>query len=490
VFSYVDLFAGCGGLSLGLRRGGGTELFAVEKSEGAGRTFFANLIADQTDVDTTYKQHLGLSVTQQAAAGLVVAPVSDVLDVFDELEMPNEIGLVAGGPPCQGFSLAGRRNKNDVRNQLVWEFLRFVAKTNPRFVIIENVIGMGRKFSVDDEGSTFADVEKALAQTGRTYVVNGLLLNAQHYGAPQQRPRLMIIAIRRDVADALGIKSSGQLWKSTFLTSETNVPDFAPRPIPAKKRVLLGSAIRDLENPPAKNDTPEYVLSLKDNVAWRLASRNNKPLNHEMRNHRAPTIYRFRFAQALVSLGGSARAMGPVSADFLEKEMLKIDKWFSAEPDRQVKVGADIFTTAVQFKEKLLLLQNKKHSQRVLRWTEPAYTVVTIPDDYIHPVQPRTFSVRELARMQGFPDDFVFEGKTTTGGTDRRTSVPQYTQVGNAVSPLVGLALGLTISKLNSRYEATLDLSGSDASPTPTGNLAQLVARARPQAVKRGAMPA
>jgi DNA (cytosine-5)-methyltransferase 1 len=93
-------------------------------------------------------------------------------------------------------------------------------------------------------------------------------------------------------------------------------------------------------------------------------------------------------------------------------------------------------------------LATKKHSQKVLAWRAPARTVVTLPDDYVHPLEPRIFTVREMARFQGFPDQFEFLGKETTGSDRRRFEVPQYSQVGNAVSPWLALAVGRMMRRI------------------------------------------
>jgi DNA (cytosine-5)-methyltransferase 1 len=93
-------------------------------------------------------------------------------------------------------------------------------------------------------------------------------------------------------------------------------------------------------------------------------------------------------------------------------------------------------------------LVTRKHSQKVLSANEPSRTVVTLPDDYVHPRESRIFTVRELARFQGFPDSFEFLGRETTGAHRRKLEVPQYTQVGNAVSPWQSFAVGTLISKL------------------------------------------
>jgi DNA (cytosine-5)-methyltransferase 1 len=96
----------------------------------------------------------------------------------------------------------------------------------------------------------------------------------------------------------------------------------------------------------------------------------------------------------------------------------------------------------------ILRLGTRKHTQKVVPANRPAPTVVTLPDDYIHPSQPRIMTVRELARIQSFPDWFEFRAKETTGGTRRRVDVPQYSQVGNAVPPLLAQAVGEVVKRL------------------------------------------
>jgi len=91
---------------------------------------------------------------------------------------------------------------------------------------------------------------------------------------------------------------------------------------------------------------------------------------------------------------------------------------------------------------------NKKHTIYLLEPTEPAPTVTTLPDDILHYSEPRILTVREMARLQSFPDWFEFKGKYTTGGTNRVKECPRYTQVGNAVPPLLAEGLGGMISQL------------------------------------------
>jgi DNA (cytosine-5)-methyltransferase 1 len=120
-----------------------------------------------------------------------------------------------------------------------------------------------------------------------------------------------------------------------------------------------------------------------------------------------------------------------------------------------ISLGLDLPVIDSAEKLKWMFSKNKtaKHSQRVISSDKPAPTIVTSADDYIHPSEPRAMSVRELARFQGFPDAFTFKSKETTGGLKRRTEVPQYSQVGNAVSPFMALALGKLIASLMRKYE-------------------------------------
>ena len=109
--------------------------------------------------------------------------------------------------------------------------------------------------------------------------------------------------------------------------------------------------------------------------------------------------------------------------------------------------------TVSKFQEFLTSHKTKKQTQKALNANEPAPAALSIPDDACHydPKQLRTLSVREMARIQSFPDRFIFRSKVTTGGTNRRHEVPQYTQVGNAVPPLLGRALGTVIKDLLNR---------------------------------------
>jgi DNA (cytosine-5)-methyltransferase 1 len=453
VFTFVDLFSGCGGLSLGLQAAGGKHILAVEKSPMASETYFENLIAPH--VASTWDDHIRADIRDQAKQGLVVGPLSSVLADADLMKQYQdlEIDLVAGGPPCQGFSLAGRRQINDPRNKLAWEFLDFVRLANPKFVLIENVVGMSKKLAETSTRSPFDSLRIALGNINDGYEVRGLHLNAMHFGAPQSRPRLMLLGVRNDVAALLGVESSLSIWSSSFRSALTSKDGskFLPEPTRSAKEVrTVGEAIGDLTASNAIGPRVEYLDEMQDNIGWKLPSKPISPLaNHELRQHRAPTEDLFRLLQILTVNGALAAARRARAHDFSDEyqqplqELLERLEYPVSSPDK-----ASTFRSAEELLQAIRRRLTLKHSQTVLRWRFPSRTVVTIPDDYIHPLMARTFSVRELARLQGFPDMFVFKGKVTTGGLSRRVDVPQYSQVGNAVSPYVARAVGIQIATM------------------------------------------
>jgi len=445
-FSYIDLFSGCGGLSLGLEAAGGTLIVAVEKSPMAGETFYHNLISRISDTND-WANYLRKTIEEQTESGLVVNELKSLLDnqqSLSKLRSKNP-DLVVGGPPCQGFSLAGRRNMSDLRNQLPWQFLEMVSETNPKMVVIENVVGMRHKFNeLDDD--VFLQLQIALSEIGRGYVVQPVEVNALHYGAPQHRPRLMIIGLRQDIAKKKKITTTGQLWRSGFVDEIgiNQIPALAPRPNQLRnKSRTVGEAIGDLQTGKFRSSSSTGFLDELRLKFGALIDAQGATRNHIQRAHTEKTQLRFQLYQALKSLSIDPRILAiPDSRD--AGEIQKLLKAHLANVSFPVK-GVDGTILATNLNELIKLiasLKTKKHSQRVLDWNEPARTVVTVADDYVHPFEPRTFTVRELARFQGFPDSFEFRAKETTGGLNRRIDVPQYSQVGNAVSPLLAFAVG------------------------------------------------
>ena len=462
--NYIDLFAGCGGLSLGLRQAGFELRLAVEKSEMAAETYYHNLIEPIPSQEFWSEfSSIEKSVSEQAGKKLVVKPLSAVLgnDKLMEKLASEGIDLVAGGPPCQGFSLAGRRKHDDERNKLAWEFLEFVERVNPKAVLIENVAGMRLGFKKQGLETTFEQLRTALETTGRGYKVQPMLLNAMHFGVPQHRPRVLLVAVRVDIASSQEMILSSKTWRSGNFDAAQALdfpkrPTLAPEPMTLDKAIVtVRHAISDLTQngyTTKKNfKLSPYAEEMRTDVSWMPKAKPVSKLhNQETRKHSEKVKSRFRLYQALSASGISPEVISlPLVEDkkkdttILVAAALAGVKYPLKAPDGKVLARSKNELIKLVFH-----LATKKHSQRALFWSQPSQTVLSIPDDFVHPKQARTLTVREMARFQSFPDAFVFRSKVTTGGKKRKTEVPQYTQVGNAVPPKMAKAIALTLREV------------------------------------------
>lgn len=457
MYKSIDLFAGCGGLTLGLHRAGFDNLLGIEKSPMAAETYYHNFVKrlDEGEWARFLCEHV--TPAEQAKQGVVVGELAGVLKdkaLLVRLREQN-IDLVAGGPPCQGFSLAGRRNPDDIRNQLPWEFLEFVEAVDPKAVIIENVSGMTQAFKKHGKPSPFLELRDALIETGGRYVVQAVHLNAKHFGAPQHRPRVMLIGIRSDIAKTTGIVAHEHIWRSEYdhvpsvLFSKR--PDLAPLATHFGDDILtVADAISDLSDKGYRrlSNLPKYAEDMRSEIVPVESAVKPKIANHNLRRHAEHIETRFRLYQYFRDNGITTKILGiPKDATLTEEgQRMLIKEALSGV--RLPARGGDKAVIAKDLKsltDVIMTLGTKKHSQRSLSWTSPSPTVVSLPDDYVHPERPRTLTVREMARFQSFPDSFEFRSKETTGSHRRRFEVPQYTQVGNAVPPRLGRAVGAVV---------------------------------------------
>lgn len=397
----IDLFAGCGGLSLGLHNAGWQGLFAVEKSPDAFMTLKYNLI------DNIHHFNWPKWLPKQA---LEINTV--IKDYTEQLKtLKGTVDLIAGGPPCQGFSMAGRRNEDDHRNQLVLSYIKFVKLIQPKILFFENVKGFTLEFKKNkDKGKIYASfVERALDKAG--YYVQGKLVNFGDYGIPQKRTRFILIGVRKDLRN-----SSQTLADSFFRKIEENKYSF----LEAKHLTIntnLNDAISDLLMKNGKEICPDSktfqsgVYSEKPlrpyQKLMRRGIKNAIPDSHRFAKHRIDIIQKF--------------------SDIIENSTRK-----NIDIDKKIREKYNI----------------KKHTVIPLDEYSKAPTITTLPDDYIHFCEPRILTVREYARIQSFPDSYQFKGKYTTGGKRRTQEVPRYSQIGNAIPPLFAEQVGIILNQI------------------------------------------
>lgn len=186
----IDLFSGCGGLSLGLYKAGWQGLFAIEKSPDAFKTLKYNLIDKLEKPHFKWPSWLPLQNWE----------INTFIELYrDRLkELQGKVDLVAGGPPCQGFSMAGRRREGDVRNQLVHSYIKFISLVKPKMIFFENVKGFTQEFKKNKEkGIAYSRlVLSALNKLG--YETEAQLVNFGDYGVPQKRTRFILVGMSRD----------------------------------------------------------------------------------------------------------------------------------------------------------------------------------------------------------------------------------------------------------------------------------------------------
>ena len=306
-FNFIDLFAGCGGMSMGFEMAGWKCIGFVE--------FW------QPAIDTYLKNCQGVLI------GKDITKISD-----EEVKNIGKVNLIVGGPPCQGFSLAGRRRVYDPRNRLFEEFVRFVRILQPEYFVMENVPAIGSMKNMSG-GFIITEVFEAFKKEG--YEVECKVLNSENYGVPEARRRAIFIGNR--------------------IGKKNEFPDFV------EKKVFL----KEVLNLPYEEI--ESIQHIYEKVATDKA-------------------YKFSF----------------------------------------VKPGENYGTF--------------RTSNRRLKIDSFSYTI-TKGGRYIHPIYHRLLSVREEARIQSFPDSFIF-----TGSKDN-----MYAQIGNAVPVNMARAIGKQLMETNGR---------------------------------------
>ena len=525
----IDLFAGCGGLSLGLEKAGFKTVFVNELNSDAMDSFLIN---------RGRNPHL----KNEENRSYDLAEITQNPNTLEKLRKRlhkefGDIGIVCGGPPCQGYSGIGHRSTfKDLNskkeaiptNHLYKDMAKFVGQLAPRAFLFENVRGLlsARKTATGEKGEFWDDIRKEFRSlqvkpSGKrkeySYVIQWKLLLAKDYGVPQNRPRVIMIGIREDVYNDLPEVVQENVQDSFYPPKTNGAPDLID---------VLGDLVDphqgnsvgvtthypnkpDLKNPfqaelrqrnrrgdlaPKGDPVTEHLYSNHSPQVVRKYKRIHKskqsllgPQQERLANERCKRYIEYKdhkyknkvLKERFVSdfypllnetqLEGIRKAQisssaktGTLYIRILNEVERKISDaiegnrvnnqskiWKSLSTDDQARINHNLSKIG---KKKAY---QKKFSQRLLpeRWDEngPNITITGGTEDLIHFSQPRTLTVREWARLQGFPDWYQFAGPRTTGGRRRAgdpdkgdwsRDLPKYTQIGNAVPVKLAYEIG------------------------------------------------
>lgn len=498
-FKIVDLFAGPGGLAEGfsaVRDHEGRRMFevilSVEKEPSAFSTLRLRAFTRQFDelpdayydyvarrisrhqLESAHPAEWQAAVAETAMLELGTPEAQAVLDpLLDNLrDQSNRETILIGGPPCQAYSLVGRaRNRGvigydpteDHRHFLYKEYIRILRRLEPVAFVMENVKGMlsSKVGGVKIVDQIVADLRSAGGDTDSYHILplvgpklepfEGNVIRSELFGIPQKRHRVILLGLRKDVAQILGVFGpshllgprdgrvtvgdvlSGMPALRSGLSKSADEPELWQKKVADAFRVAAsachedGDWLRGVEarlrqigraheaavDMPPRSST--RVTGVRDNVlgAWLGDPRLSVLPNHESRGHMEADLARYAFASTFAEV----MARSPKADEFPVGLAPDHRNWSSGK-------FADRF--------------------RVQCWNDASSTVTShISKDghyFIHPdpMQCRSLTVREAARLQTFPDNYLFEGNRTQ----------QYVQVGNAVPPLLAYQIGEVVSRI------------------------------------------
>jgi DNA (cytosine-5)-methyltransferase 1 len=342
----VDLFSGCGGLSYGFENAGYKCIVGVDIDKPALKTFEHN---------HPHAKGMNLDLSKNESINCIVNQINN-----------RNVELIVAGPPCQGFSLTGTRNENDLRNKLFYSVFKLAEKVKPKFIVIENVQGIATLYN----GRARKAIHDEFKRLGYSY--SEKLIFAPDYGIPQIRKRMFFV---------------GSLYNENFVFPEpTHVES---------NYVTCSQAIGDL--PSLLDDIGSEKMS------YNLLAESDYQL--EMR----------------IGSNGLYNHVGTIHTKMV-KEVIRQVPEGGNHKDLPKGVGE-----SRRFNE----AWTRYHSQK------PSKTIDTGHRNHFHYKWNRVPTARENARLQSFPDRFVFLG----------TKTQQYKQIGNAVPPLIGYAIGKQLQK-------------------------------------------
>jgi DNA (cytosine-5)-methyltransferase 1 len=431
----IDLFSGCGGLTLGFEKAGFDIVAGIELMPEACKTISYNL-------DYRYgreQTHICGDITEIDAG------------VFKD-RFGDEGCIVIGGPPCQAYSMAGRGklkslgddriNTNDARGYLYQDFLRFVYDLDAKAVVMENV----------PESTNFGDMNipeivcDSLEKHG--YKAYWTILNAADFGVPQLRERVIVFGLKESEQSEINLPIPTHRCDTDYQTQcqkrfeSFNKNEHFKMPMTpddtCEAWVTVGDAFSDLPSLFPTAESKYRAVNLNEEMEY--ASEPQNSYQKLMRNW-----------YGIESFGASANAFRNNKRDFSIFERMKQGDNFTVAAqiadelfEKEAKIfnyepGSDNYK---KLKKKMVPVYDRdkfENKWKRLEESKPSHTLVAhlCKDTYshIHPTEPRGISVREAARIQSFPDDFFFD--CSMGDA--------YKQIGNAVPPLMAYAVAKSV---------------------------------------------
>ncbi|WP_255573337.1 DNA cytosine methyltransferase [Anoxybacillus sp. ST4] len=434
MYTSIDLFAGPGGLATGFMWSGIKPLIAVEMSYWTVQTYSASHDAEIFDLESFLSGTMENPEKFFRKSERTLLIYGDINKVSNDLISKilkqrfgvDSVDIVTGGAPCESFSMAGKREDGDERDDLFLNILRIARHVKSKMVLFENVKGLLSKRSngksvfkniCDEFESTAYDTSFCLASRDP----HQILLTASHYGVPQNRERIFLVGINRN-------------YNATF---RYPLPTHGPnRMFPY---VTVGDALLDLPEVRPGEEVTEYTFNLSDHtlseqrrdfllkmrgvtlsVPKHLAFHENSLTSHKAVNHREKMVKRMELIHQGENMKTAAERLISENREDLRREL---------------------------FPNKLYGARNRR-----LREDTPSFTVTShCLDEMIHPFQHRGLTPREAARLQSFPDWYIFEGPFVKFHSDPEQD--RYEQIGDAIPPLLAYALGQeVVNTLNMIY--------------------------------------
>lgn len=468
VYTSIDLFAGCGGLTRGLEWAGFDCLAFNELNKDAADSFAANFpSALRLDGD------IRVAITDE----VITTQIQPIIEKRGGLD------LLCGGPPCQGYSGIGHRRTHSVdkveipTNHLFKEMIRAINKMQPNVFLFENVEGILSSTWVDYKDAN--KYIKDLKANPEGFEIDKLKVFAKNFELPvKAKSKEELVEEIIKLYPIMKQEKKGEIFRDVW-SAFSSIQGYTAQPtlihaysagVPQNRpRVMIMGIKNSILKKSKLKPTPFEPKILKKGKSYSRILRNNGGFFRKWDDDKIIAPDLVDVLSDLDFYGWSEQKpfyKKDPESDFqklMRKNNLRDENGRETLTDHQFSKHSEYIKSRAAYMIKHVVrkksdlpveMQTKKFSQKPVdaRWkSQPNITACSTPDDYFHYAQPRSFSVREWARIQTFPDDHLFCGKRTTGGERRagnpsegnwNRDVPKYTQIGNAVPPLLGKAIG------------------------------------------------